>query len=285
MSGRSARHVAPASPDQSPRRGPTNRWRGLRQDPVLAVTVLASLGAGVIHAAVAPEHTNWWASVVFFISLASFQLGWAVFLLITNPPRAALMVGAGVNAGALATWAVSRTSGMPFGPHQGVAEPASRADIIASGLGVLVIVGALALARGWAFRPSTGVRPLLSTGAGGLAVSALSVVALTGVSGHAHSIDEHAGHGTSMEAAAATAPLSAAAVLAQCQRTAQVAVDARFAKAVASAGGKPAAIAKAEKAAKKQLKRALAKCAGAPAPAATPGAAQATPHPDDGHSH
>lgn len=44
---------------------------------------------------------------------------------------------------------VSRTTGMPFGPHQGEAEPAARADILAGVLGTLVVVAAIGAVRGW----------------------------------------------------------------------------------------------------------------------------------------
>ncbi|MGQ0625667.1 MAG: hypothetical protein ACT4PP_13600 [Sporichthyaceae bacterium] len=250
------------------------------------VAALASVGAGIIHAAVTPEHTNWWASVAFFVTLALFQLGWGGYVVLRKPTPLVLLLGAAVNLAALATWTVSRISGMPFGPHQGVAEPAARADIIASVLGVLVAVGALSIARDWRPRSLLTMRPALSAGAGGLAISALSLVALTGVSGHGHAIGEgdgHAGHTNDIQAAAATAPLTPAAAIAQCRRTAEVRTDAAFAKAATAANGKAAAIIKAEKAAKKMLKRELAKCATAPAP--TKQVIEATPHPADGHGH
>ena len=291
MSRRSSRRASlssPATSDQSPARvQPVSR---LLQDPVLAVTVLASAGAAIIHAAIAPEHTNWWASVVFFVALAAFQLGWALYVVLGRPAPAVLLLGGAVNLAALATWVVSRTTGMPFGPHQGVAEPAARADIIASVLGIVVAVGALAIARGWAPHRVLPMRPALSTGAGGLAVSALSLVALTGVSGHAHSIGEEHGHGdhaSNIEAAAASEPLTPELALALCRRTAEVRSDAALAKTLAAANGNPAAITKAEKVGAKRLARALAKCEGAPAPTPVPAkkAVDTAPHPDDGHSH
>ena len=291
MSPRLSRHAS-SSPvstnDQGAGRAAASRLRTVRQDPSLLVTALASAGAGIIHAAVAPEHTNWWASVAFFVGLAVFQISWAAYVLLRKPAPLVLLLGAAANLAALATWTVSRTSGIPFGPHQGVAEPAARADIIASVLGVLVAVGALGIARDRRPRSILSMPPAFSAGAGGLAVSALSLVALTGVSGHAHSIGEehgHAGHTSDIQAAAATAPLTPAAAAAQCRRTAQVTTDAAFAKAAAAANSKPAAITKAEKAAKKMLKRELAKCAAAPAPAPTKKVVEVTPHPDDGHSH
>ena len=293
MSRRTSRHAQSSSSvtcDGSPARSePLGRRL---QDPVLAVTALASTGAATIHAAIAPEHTNWWASVVFFAAFAAFQFGWALYVVLRRPAPLVLVLGAAVNLAALATWVMSRTAGMPFGPHQGVAEPAARADIIASVLGVVVALGALALTRGWRPDRVLPVHPVFSAGAGGLAVSALSLVALTGVSGHAHSIGEEHGHGdhaSNIEAAAVSEALTPEAELALCRRTAEVRSDATLAQALAAANGNPAAITKAEKAAAKRLARALAKCEGAPAPttASEPAKkpAETAPHPDDGHSH
>ncbi len=289
MSRRSSRYASSSSSATehrlSGRATIAGRLKTVRHDPLLLVTALASIGAGIIHGAVAPEHTNWWASVVFFVVLAAFQIAWGLFALMRPPARPVLLLGAGVSLGALATWAVSRTSGMPIGPHQGSAEPAARADIIASVLGVLVTLGALALSRGWRPDALLKVRPPLAAAAGGLAVSALAIAALTGVSGHAHSPGIDHAHTANVQPASAAAELSPEAATALCRRTAQVTADANFAKAAAAANGNAAAIIKAEKAAKKELKRGLARCAGAPAPAGAQKDAEATPHPDDGHSH
>lgn len=266
--------------------GVVERLNAVRRDPLLVVTALASVGAGAIHGAVAPEHTNWAASVVFFVSLAVFQIVWGGHLLVRGLAPPVLVLGVGVNLAALATWTVSRTSGMPIGPHQGSAEPAARADIIASVLGVLVAAGALALLRSW--RPLFPLRApsAVTAGAGAAVVSALSIVALTGVSGHGHEAGNDHGHAANLQPAVAGAQLTPEAAAALCRRTAQVTSDAAFAKAAAAADGKAAAIAKAEKAAKKSLKRALAKCDdGAAAPVQTRKPAEERPHPDDGHGH
>ena len=289
MSRRSSRHAlsATAADDRPPARaGIASRLRALRADPRLVVTALASLGAGTVHGAVAPEHTDWWASVAFFVSLATFQIGWALYVLARNAAPSIFLLGAGANLLAVATWAVSRTSGLPFGPEQGTAESAARADVIATVLGLAVAIGALGIARSWRRYPFVHLCPALASGAGGLAVSALSIVALTGVSGHGHSEgDHHGGNPDNIEAAAVTQQLSPALAAAQCRRTAHVFSDAEFAKAAAAANGNPAAITKAERAAKKQLKRALAECDGAPAPVQAKQTVEATPHPDDGHGH
>ena len=284
----SPRHASSptATRDRFPARaGAVGRLNAIRHDPLLVVTALASVGAGAVHGAVAPEHTNWWASVVFFVSLAAFQILWGGYLLLRGLARPLLLLGVGVNLAALAIWTVSRTSGMPIGPHQGSAEPAARADIIASVLGVLVAVGAAALLRAW--RPSVLLRvpSTLSAVAAGAAVSALSLVALTGVSGHGHEAGSDHAHAAYAQPANAAAQLTPEAAAALCRRTAQVTSDAAFAKAAAAANGKAAVITKAEKAAKKTLKRALAKCDGASAPTQTRKLVEGTPHPDDGHAH
>lgn len=289
-----SRHAAspvppPPSPPARNRHGGA-RLRAVRRDPLLAVAAFASLGAGAVHAAVTPEHTDWWATVVFFAGLAAFQIGWSV-LIVLRPARPALLLGAAVNIGALATWVISRTIGMPFGPSSGVAETAARADVIASALGAVVVVVALSYAwRGAPVRRLNRVRPMWATGGGGLTVSALSIVALTGVSGHGHAGgDDHGAHGVvASQAAAVTAATAPDAAAATCRRVAKIEVDAAFAKAVSVSNGKAAAVSKAERAATKQLKRALANCA--PARVAAPSdpvapAAEDEPHVDDGHDH
>ena len=289
MSRPSPRHASstPAEDEHLATRGePAGRLRSARREPLLLIAALASAGAGIIHGAVVPEHTDWWANIAFFVGLAVFQISWAAFVLVRKPASLILLLGAGANLMAFAAWLVSRTTGMPFGPHQGVAEPAARADIMASTLGVVVAFAALAVARGWRLQPLAGIRPALSAGAAGLSISALSLVGLSGVSGHAHSPNEdHGGHATTIQAASATGQLTPSTTVAQCRMTAQVASDAAFAKAAVAAKGNPAAIEKAEKAARKVLKRALSACESAPAPAQLEPAAETPPHPDDGHAH
>lgn len=289
MSRHSPRHRSSPTPsDERPAEGVgvVDRLHAVRRDPLLVVTALASVGAGAIHGAVAPEHTNWAASVVFFVSLAVFQIVWGGHLLVRGLAPRILLLGVGVNLAALVTWTVSRTSGMPIGPHQGSAEPAARADIIASVLGVLVAVGASALFRSWRPVPPLRAPAALMTGAGGAMVSALSIVALTGVSGHGHDARDDHGHAANLQPAVAAAQLTPEAAAALCRRTAQVTSDAAFAKAAAAANGKAAVITKAEKAAKKTLKRALARCDdGAAARVQPRKVVGESPHPDDGHDH
>lgn len=310
-----SRHAAsPPIPSASPparSRHAGGRRTAVRRDPLLALAAFSSLGAGVVHAAITPEHRDWWASAAFFGALAVFQIGWAVFVLLRRTPRIVLLAGAAVNLAALGTWLVSRTTGMPFGPHRGEAEPLARADALASLLGALVVLGAIGALRGWnPLARVAGLRTGLTTSAGGVAVSALSIVALTGVSGHAHPPGgEHAAHGdaiaatasttdrgTSAEIRALTACSTEALALADSEvRVQSAAKSAAMAEAGAEAQAATARAAKAAKAVKAQ-KRALAECRRAAASAAepttdtnpdvAPPGAKVEPHDDsDGHSH
>lgn len=287
-----SRSVSPHRNDDRPQGALRVRAHAMRENPLLALAVFASLGAGVIHLAIAPQHTSWWLSVAFFLGLGLAQIGGAVYLAARPVPTSIMLGLALVNVGALATWLISRTTGMPFGPHKGVAEPAARTDIVASVLGLTIVLTAVAIARHWhPLHRLAQMRPALTTATGATAVSALSLIAMTGVSGHAHSIGEegHAGH-TSAVVTSVSADGSGAAPavspLARCKREAKIETDAAFAKAVVAAKGKAKAIAKAERASKKQLRTALAECAGrpqvAPAPAPAPVPVKKS---DDGHDH
>lgn len=149
---------------------------------------IASLGAAVIHFAVTPEHwRDWLPSGLFFASMAVFQLIWAL-LAWTRPPAALLAIGAVANAASVALWVLTRTAGMPFGPHAGVPEGVQGASICALLLECYVVMGAV-----WALhrRNHTETIPDLGRGLvllGANAVIALAVVAgvVSGLQGHDH---------------------------------------------------------------------------------------------------
>lgn len=115
-----------------------------RTDSRLAARLAASasLGAAVIHFAVAPAHwQEWMPSGLFFVVLALFQLIWARMILVRTTP-AVLAAGIAFNIGALALWALSRTAGAPFGPHAGEPEFVQAADLCALLLQLYVVMGA-----------------------------------------------------------------------------------------------------------------------------------------------
>lgn len=115
---------------------------------LLAGTATVSVACGLLHFAAVPEHwANYRLAALFFIALGLFQIAWAA-LLVGRPSRLLYAVGAAVSLGTIATWAVSRTSGLPFGPFAGVAERMGRADIISTILEQAVVIGLIFLAFG-----------------------------------------------------------------------------------------------------------------------------------------
>jgi len=106
----------------------------------------ASIAAGLIHASVVPHHLE--ESVILgvaFVATAIFQIAWAAPVS-ARLGRTVLDVGAVVNGAVVAGWIVSRTVGLPFGPHAWVAEPVGAVDVTATLLELLIVLGS-ALAR------------------------------------------------------------------------------------------------------------------------------------------
>ena len=108
----------------------------------LRLAAIASLGAAIIHFAVAPTHwREWLPSGLFFVSIALFQVLWARIVL-ARPTATVLLAGILGNVGSAALWALSRTAGAPFGPRAGEAELVHGADLCALLLESYVVMGA-----------------------------------------------------------------------------------------------------------------------------------------------
>lgn len=153
----------------------------------LRIAAVASLGAALIHFAVAPTHwQEWLPAGQFFVLLAGFQLVWACAVL-ARPASPVLATAILVNLGSIALWAVSRTAGAPFGPHAGEPELVRAAGLCALLLQIYVVMGA-----GWTwFRrhradrvPGFGYRVVLS-GAGTVIAVAAAVGVTSGLQ-HGH---------------------------------------------------------------------------------------------------
>lgn len=132
----------------------------------------ASAGAGIIHVSVILEHRDEAMLAVGFALVAWFQLATAYLVLRRPHSRDLLGAMALGNVGALVAWALSRTSGLPFGLHDGVPEAAGPLDVTAAVLQVGVVV--LALAALLVDRPLS--RQVSFAGAG--ALLALATVAI-----------------------------------------------------------------------------------------------------------
>lgn len=99
--------------------------------PAMALRLAAGASAlaGVLHYAAVPGHrAEWWAAAVFFTALAAFEIIWAAQVW-CDDRRPVLWLGVLVNAGVVALWATSRTSGLPFGPDAGVPEAIGALDV------------------------------------------------------------------------------------------------------------------------------------------------------------
>jgi hypothetical protein len=106
--------------------------------------VLSAL-AGGIHLVATPEHLSvWWAYGAFFIAAAVGQLAFAV-LVALRPSTPVLVAGVAGNVLLLGTYVLSRTNGVPLGPHAGKAETAGLLDVVSAVAEVGVIICALAL--------------------------------------------------------------------------------------------------------------------------------------------
>ena len=81
------------------------------------VAIWASGAAALAHAAVASAHFGEWASGSFFVVIAAAQ-GWLAFALARNRPSVPVLISAVVvNVAVISLYVVSRTAGLPVGPH------------------------------------------------------------------------------------------------------------------------------------------------------------------------
>ncbi len=159
----------------------------------------ASLGAGLVHAAVISEHWKaWWAYGVFFAVVAAFQLVSAMLLLRGELRRVEQSVLV-VNVVVLAVWVLTRTTGLPFGPEAGRVEHTGAADLGAAALQLACVacVGMLpSLERRRAHRSAVGY--LAALGAGAPAMSLVATPALAGTPAGEHVVPHgHTGSSTS----------------------------------------------------------------------------------------
>jgi hypothetical protein len=118
-----------------------------RVDATAAALIALSTGAGTIHLAVASEHFD--EAVLFgafFVAAGVAQTAWAAVVAIHGPSRR-LLLAALANSAVIALWIVSRTSGLPVGPHPHAPEAVGFPDLTAT-LFELAVIGFV----GWSMR-------------------------------------------------------------------------------------------------------------------------------------
>jgi len=134
------------------------------------------MAAGAINlAAAATVGRDSAQNLAFFVVVALAQLAWGAVALV-RAPRWWLALGAVGNLVVVATWAVSRTVGLPVGEYAGVTLPVGFPDALATALAAVVVVGAAALlirGRGPARSParSPGVTVAAAAVVGALALA------------------------------------------------------------------------------------------------------------------
>ena len=106
-----------------------------------------SVGAGLVHATVAPEHLEeWWGYGAFFIVAAAAQIAFALVLVLEpwrrdwvpdRPPldharqrRWVYFAGIVGNVAIIGLYVVTRTIGIPAGPHAGVVEEVTAIGVV-----------------------------------------------------------------------------------------------------------------------------------------------------------
>jgi hypothetical protein len=179
-----------------PAASPTHDTTEYGLAPRLLLAAL-SIAAGVVHLVMAPVHaSSSTAEAIGFATVGWLQILLAIGLLM-RPSRALLQGTVLLNAAAIVVYVVSRTAGLPFGDHAGVAENVEGIDLMTAVFEGLLVVGAGIL---WA-RPKFMAD--LSTEAVVMA-SALPVVVLvaTSVALADPATTEHAHGGDETESAA-----------------------------------------------------------------------------------
>ena len=85
---------------------------------LLAAVFTLSTAAGGVHLALAEHHfEEWWLYGVFFVATAAAQLIFAVLFLLPPTRPAFAVLGIAGNTAVLATYVMSRTTGVPVGWH------------------------------------------------------------------------------------------------------------------------------------------------------------------------
>jgi hypothetical protein len=162
-----------------------------RATEALAIAVAVCSGvAGAIHASVIGPHLE--ESRLFagaFAVMALAQGGWMAGILVA-PSRRRYLAGAALNGAVALTWLLSRTVGLPLGPHPWAAEPVGATDAIATVAELLAVLGSLVLASNTEADTSRLPRPAAASTPGrvgfALLVSGFLASVVPGLSREAH---------------------------------------------------------------------------------------------------
>ncbi len=168
--------------------------------PALAVAAIASVAAGVIHAAAAANHEGDPLLAWMFGLCAVAQLGWGAAVALRPRPRV-LVVGLVINGGAMLVWALTRSLGIPGVDALSEVQAVGRQDLGAALFAGASVLGLLRVLV-WPIAPRS-----LTLHRVGLIAAVALVAALPAVTAeHVHEHTDGEGHDeqSHLEAASAT---------------------------------------------------------------------------------
>ena len=135
----------PAGPRSLPRQAADH---AAGSSPAVYAAAGLSLVAALVHLWVALGHFEvWWGYGAFFLAAASAQ-GLLAVALLRWPGRAMPLAGVLGNLAVVALYVVTRTSGVPFGPHATRAEEAGVLDMATTAVELATVVFLLSLLGG-----------------------------------------------------------------------------------------------------------------------------------------
>jgi hypothetical protein len=98
--------------------------------------------AGLAHLWAAPAHSGgWWGYGAFFVGVGLAQMVYG-FVLPMKPNPLLISTAIWGNIGVILVYVVTRTSGIPLGPHAGIVEDATPFDVMTTvvELGLVVVL-------------------------------------------------------------------------------------------------------------------------------------------------
>jgi hypothetical protein len=126
----------------------TGARTGVRAASLPAFAAALSLSAAIAHFGVtAPHFREWWAHGAFFLACGITQTLFAALILWRPRWDWLSLTGIAGNLAIIAMYALSRTAGIPLGPHAGVVEEAGAIDLGVTAAEVAIVACALTLLR------------------------------------------------------------------------------------------------------------------------------------------
>jgi hypothetical protein len=108
-------------------------------------TAICSFAAGILHILAMVAHADHHPTLGrAFLAIAAVQIAWGV-MLIVEPRRMVVLLGALATAGAIVVWIFSRTKGISWFPGLEDVEPLEWRDVVAQFFQLLAVAGATVL--------------------------------------------------------------------------------------------------------------------------------------------